>query len=97
MRALAEAVGEATGRPACLEADDRSLEDSCALVADISSRTALGFKPQVTLSAGLSALAEELGRFPELPSARVAFRAEPSPRRRLASSLSEAEVVTTAC
>lgn len=52
MRELAEAVGEATGRPARLEADDSSLEDSFALVADISRLTALGFKPQVTLLGG---------------------------------------------
>jgi len=97
MRELAEAVGEATGQPALLEVDDSSLEDSFTLVADISSLTGLGFKPQVSLLAGLTALAEELGRFPELPSARVVFRKEPSVRRCLAPCLSEAEVVTTTC
>lgn len=94
---LAEAVGEATGRPARLEADDSSLEDSFTLVADISNLTALGFKPQVTLAAGLTALAKELGSFPELPSAKAVFRRESPPRRRLVPSLGEAEMVATTC
>ncbi|MGW2053663.1 NAD-dependent epimerase/dehydratase family protein [Streptomyces sp. NPDC001840] len=95
MRELAEAVTRATGRPARLEADTSSLEDSFTLVADISSLTALGFKPQVTLDAGLTALAEELGRFPELPTAKAVFRREPPPRRRLAVSPGEAEAVAS--
>ncbi|MGW2256789.1 NAD-dependent epimerase/dehydratase family protein [Streptomyces sp. NPDC001780] len=84
MRALAVAVADVTGRPARLEADDRSLADSFALVADISKLSALGFAPRVTLEAGLTALAAELGPYPELPSVRAAFRREPyAGRRRL--------------
>ncbi|MHC5905713.1 NAD-dependent epimerase/dehydratase family protein [Streptomyces sp. S6] len=97
MRQLAEAVGEATGRPALLEVDDSSLEDSFTLVADISNLAALGFEPQVSLPVGLAALAKKLGRFPELPSARVIFRKQPSSRRVLAPRFGEAEVVTTNC
>ncbi|WP_249401550.1 NAD-dependent epimerase/dehydratase family protein [Streptomyces sp. YIM 121038] len=81
MRELAEAVGEATGRPALLDADDSSLEDSFSLVADVSRLAALGFSPAIDLAAGLSSLAAALGPFPELPTAKAVFRRERPERR----------------
>ncbi|MBP2403156.1 NAD-dependent epimerase/dehydratase family protein [Streptomyces syringium] len=97
MRELADTVAEATGRPALLEADVSSLEDSFALVADVSRLTALHFKPQITLLAGLRALAAELGRFPELPSAKAVFRREPPARRRLSGGPGGLESRAAAC
>ncbi|TDD75708.1 NAD-dependent epimerase/dehydratase family protein [Actinomadura rubrisoli] len=76
MRALADAVAEATGRPARLEVDESQLEDSFRLVADISKLQAIGYRPGVDLAGGLRSLAAELGPFPELPTATVAFRRE---------------------
>ncbi|WP_131740578.1 NAD-dependent epimerase/dehydratase family protein [Actinomadura roseirufa] len=76
MRALADAVGEATGSPVRLQVDDSQLEDSFRLVADISKLKAIGYSPAVELADGLKALAAELGPFPELPTATVAFRRE---------------------
>ncbi|MGK5627494.1 NAD-dependent epimerase/dehydratase family protein [Streptomyces sp. URMC 123] len=78
LRALAEAVGRATGAPALLEADAGRLDDSFRLVADVSKLRGLGFEPRVPLDAGLKALAGELGPYPELPSAKAVFRREPS-------------------
>lgn len=78
MRQLAEAVGEATGRPARLEVDGTMLEDSFRLVADISKLSGIGYRPAVELADGLKSLAAELGPFPELPTATVAFRREPA-------------------
>ncbi|MFC5746203.1 NAD-dependent epimerase/dehydratase family protein [Actinomadura rugatobispora] len=80
MRALADAVGTATGRPARLEADASMLEDSFRLVADISKLRDIGYRPRVALDQGLKSLAEELGPFPELPSVTVAFRREAAGR-----------------
>ncbi|MFD0690315.1 NAD-dependent epimerase/dehydratase family protein [Actinomadura fibrosa] len=76
MRELADAVAGATGRPARLEVDDSMLEDSFRLVADISKLEAIGYRPRVELADGLRSLATELGPFPELPTATVAFRRE---------------------
>jgi UDP-glucose 4-epimerase len=76
MRGLADAVATATGRPARLKADTSQLEDSFRLVADISKLRGIGYRPAVTLAQGLESLAEELGPFPELPTATVAFRRE---------------------
>ncbi|MCI3928162.1 NAD-dependent epimerase/dehydratase family protein [Streptomyces sp. AN091965] len=83
MRELAEAVGKATGRPALLDADDSSLEDSFALVADVSRLAALGFSPAIDLAEGLASLAAALGPFPELPTAKAVFRKDRPERRRL--------------
>ncbi|GAA2409361.1 SDR family oxidoreductase [Actinomadura vinacea] len=77
MRELAAAVGEATGRPARLQADASQLEDSFRLVADISKLRDIGYRPRVPLDQGLKSLAEELGTFPELPSVTVAFKRDP--------------------
>lgn len=93
MRELAEAVGTATGRPALLDADDSSLEDSFSLVADVSRLTALGFTPKVSLAEGLSTLAAALGSYPELPSAKAVFRRERPVRRRLTEDASGAATV----
>lgn len=77
MRQLADVVGQATGYPAELAADPRVLDDSYRLVADISRLRALGFQPCYPLSAGVTALAAELGPRPELPTvAAAAFRRE---------------------
>ncbi|MGV9311130.1 NAD-dependent epimerase/dehydratase family protein [Streptomyces sp. NPDC003691] len=83
MRELAEAVGAATGRPALLEADGSSLEDSFPLVADVSKLAALGCAAEVGLDRGLSGLAAVLGERPELPSVKAVFRRVPRtvPRR----------------
>ncbi|MGW1279726.1 NAD-dependent epimerase/dehydratase family protein [Streptomyces tsukubensis] len=83
MRELADAVGRATGRPALLEADTSSTEDSFALVADVSKLTALGCTAGIGLARGLSDLASVLGRQPELPSAKAVFRRARPARRRL--------------
>lgn len=80
MRALADAVGNATGRPARLQADTSQMEDSFRLVADISKLRDIGYEPGVTLEKGLKSLADELGPFPELPSVTVAFRRDAAPR-----------------
>ncbi|MEW1549622.1 NAD-dependent epimerase/dehydratase family protein [Streptomyces tsukubensis] len=83
MRELADAVGRATGRPALLEADTSSTEDSFALVADVSKLAALGCTAGIGLARGLSDLAGVLGREPELPSAKAVFRRARPARRRL--------------
>ena len=83
MRELAEAVGTATGRPALLDADTSSLADSFTLLADVTRLRGLGFAPRVTLAEGLTGLADLLGPFPEIPSARAVFRREPPARRRM--------------
>ncbi len=83
LRELAEAVGKATGRPALLDVDDSSLEDSFSLVADVSRLAALGFGPAIGLADGLASLAAALGPFPELPTAKAVFRKERPERRRL--------------
>jgi nucleoside-diphosphate-sugar epimerase len=80
MRELADAVGTATGRPARLKADTSQLEDSFRLVADISRLRGIGYEPSVPLDQGLKSLAEELGDFPELPSASAVFRREAAVR-----------------
>jgi UDP-glucose 4-epimerase len=96
MRELAEAVGTATGRPALLDADDSSLEDSFSLVADVSRLTALGFTPRVTLADGLSALAATLGPYPEPPSAKAVFRRERPGQRRLTVDSAEGAIEVAA-
>ncbi|MFF5703596.1 NAD-dependent epimerase/dehydratase family protein [Streptomyces sp. NPDC012794] len=83
MRELAEAVGTATGRPALLDADTSSLADSFTLLADVTRLRGLGFAPRVTLAEGLTGLADLLGPFPEIPSARAVFRREPPGGRRM--------------
>ncbi|MFJ8084217.1 NAD-dependent epimerase/dehydratase family protein [Streptomyces sp. NPDC096205] len=95
MRELAEAVGAATGRPAKLEADTSSLEDSFTLLADVTRLTGLGFMPRVSLAEGLSTLAALLGPYPELPSARAVFRRETPVRRRRLSPVDEMAEVTS--
>ncbi|MGW0915218.1 NAD-dependent epimerase/dehydratase family protein [Streptomyces sp. NPDC002784] len=77
MRELADAVAEATGRPALLEADTTSLEDSFRLVADVSKLRGLGFTPEYDLASGLRDLAAHLGQDPELPSLTAVFRKSP--------------------
>ncbi|MFE0424478.1 NAD-dependent epimerase/dehydratase family protein [Streptomyces sp. NPDC058953] len=99
MRELAHAVGRATGRPALLDADTSSLEDSFPLVADVSRLTRLGFAPRVPLAEGLAALAALLGAAPELPSAKAVFRRERPVRGRWAGAsvaAAEAEAVRAA-
>jgi UDP-glucose 4-epimerase len=78
MRALADAVAVATGRPARLKPDESELADSFRLVADISKLRGIGYLPQISLAGGLKSLAERLGPFPELPSVTVAFSREPA-------------------
>jgi nucleoside-diphosphate-sugar epimerase len=77
MRQLAEAVANATGRPATLAADPTVLEDSFRLVADISRLRHLGFQPQISIDAGLRRLARLLGSRPELPTSTAVFRRVP--------------------
>ncbi|MFC5720959.1 NAD-dependent epimerase/dehydratase family protein [Streptomyces gamaensis] len=93
MRELADAVAEATGRPALLEADKSSLEDSFSLVADISALTGLGFVPRVPLRDGLARLAAELGPFPQLPTTTAVFRRERTGERPLPDSPAQREQV----
>lgn len=76
MRQLADAVAAATGRPAPLVNDATRLEDSFRLVADVGRLSALGFRPEVSLDAGLRALADHLGPYPELPTVTAVFRQE---------------------
>jgi nucleoside-diphosphate-sugar epimerase len=78
MRALADAVAVATGKPSRLKPDESELADSFRLVADISKLRGIGYEPKITLAAGLKSLAEHLGPFPELPSVTVAFSREPA-------------------
>ncbi|MFC6935925.1 NAD-dependent epimerase/dehydratase family protein [Actinomadura yumaensis] len=80
MRGLADAVADATGRPARLQADTSVLDDSFRLVADIAKLRGIGYQPSVPLEKGLKDLADLLGPFPELPTVTVAFRREHAER-----------------
>jgi UDP-glucose 4-epimerase len=76
LRQLAAVIGEVTGSPAELDADPTTLDDSYALVGDITKLRGLGYTPRVTLHAGIAALARELGERPELPAIRSSFQQE---------------------
>ncbi|MFI9769550.1 NAD-dependent epimerase/dehydratase family protein [Streptomyces sp. NPDC052415] len=97
MRELAHAVAEATGRPALLEADAGSLEDSFRLVADVSKLRGLGFTPEYDLASGLRDLAAHLGRHPELPSVTAVFRKTPVSGASAAVARATTEAEVTAC
>lgn len=74
LRQLAEVIGQATGTDAVLDADPTVLDDSFALVGDITRLRSMGYTPQVSLTAGIAALARYLGPAPERPATRSAFR-----------------------
>jgi UDP-glucose 4-epimerase len=48
-------------------------QDTYRLVGDIAKLRALGFSPQMSLFAGVQALASELGSAPELPGVATVF------------------------
>ncbi|MEV4517018.1 NAD-dependent epimerase/dehydratase family protein [Dactylosporangium sp. NPDC049525] len=73
LRELADVIGAVTGRPADLRCDDEVLDDSYRHVADIDKLRALGYRPRVSLEAGVAALAAALGEHPELPSMPAVF------------------------
>ncbi|WP_406724071.1 NAD-dependent epimerase/dehydratase family protein [Streptomyces sp. GD-15H] len=97
MQQLADAVAEATCRPARLEADTTRLEDSFRLVADVSRLSGLGFKPEYDLASGLRGLAEHLGPHPELPSVTAVFRRGPAAGGPAAEEPAKAGAEVTAC
>jgi UDP-glucose 4-epimerase len=74
MRQLIEAIADATGRPARVDADPTIEDDSFRCVANISRLRGIGFQPRITLTAGLRSLNAELGSAPELPSVKTIFR-----------------------
>ncbi|CAN5162869.1 hypothetical protein BH18ACT4_BH18ACT4_05640 [soil metagenome] len=75
MRELASMIGTVTARPVSLENLRDVTEDTYRLVADVSKLRELGFAPRISLAAGVTALACELGPAPELPRTATIFRA----------------------
>jgi nucleoside-diphosphate-sugar epimerase len=73
MRELTSIIGDVTGRPASVTELLEITQDTYRLVGDIAKLRALGFSPQMSLFAGVQALASELGSSPELPGVATVF------------------------
>ena len=73
MRALAELIGEVTGREAQIAALPEITDDTYRLVADITKLRSLGYAPQTSLRDGIADLVERLGENPELPGGATIF------------------------
>lgn len=74
LRTLIDVIGAATGRTPEVEVADEICEDSYRMVADTSRLRALGYRPEVALLDGVTALAAHLGARPELPQVDTIFR-----------------------
>lgn len=74
MRELTDVIGSITGCPAVIDAIPKITEDTYRLVGDISKIRSLGYAPRVSLTEGVSQLAEELGEQPEMPTGATIFK-----------------------
>lgn len=70
---LVDIIGRATGTRPRLAVDQCTTDDTYRHVADISSLRALGYRPAVTLEAGVRSLIGVLGSRPELPTLPTVF------------------------
>ena len=74
MRELVSAIGSVTGRQPIIEMIADITEDTYRLASDISKIRSLGYVPRVSLTDGISRLAEELGQHPQMPAGATIFK-----------------------
>lgn len=70
---LLDVIGRATGRLPRTTIDAQTTEDTYRHVADITRLQALGYRPSVSMDAGVRALVDALGPAPEIPTLPAVF------------------------
>lgn len=70
---LVDIIGQATGSPPRTSVDYSITDDTYRHVADITRLRALGYRPSVSLEAGVRSLVDSLGKNPQIPTLPTVF------------------------
>ena len=81
MRQLADAISEASGRAAEIEAIPSITEDTYRLVGDIAKVRKLGYEPRRSLVESVREIVLAMGERPRLPGGATIFRRGQSAER----------------